>query len=111
MRPPNRPIRVYPLEKIRDLIRKDKVKITHIANTTANELGFSRTEIIDVVYSLEQKNFYHAVSDNKNNKSWQDVYKIEAKGIKLYIKLKIVSFDGETLLVLSFKEDTNLLEG
>ena len=59
-------------------------------------------EACQEILKLETKDFYHSITEIKNNRVWQDVYKKKIKGTKTYIKFKI--FDGGFLL-MSFKPD------
>ena len=99
--------KTYSLDDVRNLIKNNSCKLTGRATKTSHSLGFSRTEAKEVIYNLENKDFFKATTENKNHKVWQDVYKKQHKGKHLYIKFKITTIEDQTLLVLSFKKDTD----
>ena len=77
------------------------LNLTRTAWRTVRELGFRRKEIVEVVQSLERKSFYKSMTSYKDYKIWQDVYRTEFDGIRLYVKFTI---NDEGYLVISFKE-------
>ena len=95
----------YRLEDIRRLICEGACRLTITARKTATSIGFSETEVQDTVLSLETNNFYKSVTEYRNHRVWQDVYKKTVGDLKLYIKLKIVNIRGQLLVIMSFKED------
>ncbi len=94
----------YLLQDIHRLAETGAYKLTIAAQRTADALGFSQSEIVDVITALESPNFYKSVNEYRNHKVWQDVYKTTLSHIELYIKLKVVDRGGKLLVVLSFKE-------
>lgn len=101
---------VHDLGKLKELIEKRRCRTTITAQQFAHELGFSVTDIQDVVLELNRGNFVQAISENNNPKAWQDVYRYDFVGsdrdlaVKLYIKVKISKGDGgEVAVILSFK--------
>lgn len=98
----------YQLSEVKELISNGSARSTITAQQFAHELGFTRTEIMDTVLSLEKGDFFHSINERANHKSWQDVYKKEVRGILLYIKLKIASVGDREVVILSFKRDGEL---
>lgn len=94
----------YDLQEVKRLIREGQCRITITALQFGNELGFSGTEIKDVVLGLAKGDFQKSTSEIRNNRVRQDVYRKEARGIDLYIKLKIAQGEERGILILSFKE-------
>jgi hypothetical protein len=110
----------HDLERIKELISKKRCKVTITAEQFGGELGFSASDIQDVVLELDKRNFTKSITERANSKAWQDVYRIqiardeEAESslgtavqddLDLYVKLKIAMIAGEeTSVVLSFKK-------
>ncbi len=95
------------LEDVGRLIDSGQWLLPLGAKKSADTLGFSETEAIDIVCTLERKDFYKSTTENYNNKIWQDVYKKKVDDLRLYIKLKISVIDDQELVVTSFKLDDN----
>lgn len=97
------PIPHYNLDELKRLIgNAETVHITSSSIRGAMEIDYSKTEIVDAVLSLEQKEFCKTMEAKKIQGLWQDVYQPTRKGIKLYIKLQ-KSTDGNGV-VISFKK-------
>lgn len=80
---------IYDLEKLKKLIGNEKTRhFTKTSIVNAFGLGFSVTEIIDVILSLEHSNFYKTMPKRGSVTIWQDVYHSTGKGFDLYIKLQ-----------------------
>jgi len=93
----------YDLEELKKLLQDENTRyITPESIREANKLGFSETEIIEIILSLKRDDFYKTMPAKKFQKMWQDVYKPRIKGQILYIKLQ-KSFNGKGV-VISFKE-------
>lgn len=97
----------YDLSYIRRLIDDGNIRPTDKVHQDAYGLGFSTTEMIEVVYGLENKDFYKSMpsKSKKYGDKWQDVYKKTVRGIPLYIKFKVWEFFGVRVVIMSFKED------
>jgi len=95
-----------PHYNLKELIELSKNKKTRLIRDSAlegaNDINFSPTEMLEVIQSLKNENFYKSMTTITSYKIWQDVYHAEAKGIKLYIKLQ-KSDDGKCV-VISFKK-------
>jgi len=92
----------YPLSDVAEFIRKRKRVITVSAIQHAHQLGFSETEIYDIILELDWTDFCKSMASYSDHKLWQDVYKIERKGINLYIKLQV---RDDKAVIVSFKKD------
>ena len=71
---------------------------------SAHALNFTIEEIYKAILELESKDFHRSRTQPFNNKVWQDSYKKEIRGKRIYIKFK--TFEG-TFLLTSFKPDTS----
>ena len=105
MRLPNKQKPTFLLKDVKRLVELDRVSITQKCTKCADELGFSRTDVLDVLACLEQKDFIHSVPQNNNPKLWQDVYSKTIHELRLYIKFQIKVAEDKVLL-LSFKQYT-----
>ncbi len=79
----------YDLKKLKKLIANEETR--HIPRScirNAFGLGFSVTEMIDVILSLEDSDFYKTMPKRGSVSIWQDVYHSAGKGFELYIKLQ-----------------------
>jgi motility quorum-sensing regulator / GCU-specific mRNA interferase toxin len=82
----------------------ETLSISTIANRSARVLGFGLQDVVDVVQSLEGRDFVKSETAHSppNSKVWHDSYVIPFDGYWLYLK-----FAGETLVTVSltsFKE-------
>lgn len=93
----------YDLKELQSLVKNGCWTIPPAHFKEATEQGFSRTDIVDTVMSLTPKVFYKAMPSEKLPGLWQDVYKPQRNGIKLYVKLQ-KSYDGKKCVVISFKK-------
>ena len=90
----------YNLEHIKELVSKNCYRITVSASNSAYLLGFDEDDIIRVIKNLTFGDFYKTMPAKLKQGFWQDVYHREYEGMKLYIKLQIVS----EVIIISFKE-------
>ena len=93
------------LKDVKELIEANQCTLTVKARQTAHSIGFSDTDVTEVVATLESKDFFKSMTSNYNPNVWQDVYKKKIKGLRLYIKLQITQVDDQSVLILSFKRD------
>lgn len=82
----------------------DALEITQSAVRSAQALGYSIEDIVDVVQALEPGDFIKSETAHHppNSRVWHDSYNIPWDGLYLYLK-----FAGETLVdvvLTSFKE-------
>ena len=69
-------------------------------------MGFYEDDICDCILNfLAETYFYKSMPSENCPGLWQDVYKINYQGTRVYLKLQI-SFAGRTV-VISFKDDTS----
>ena len=69
-------------------------------------MGFDEVDICDCILNfLNATHFYKAMPSEKVAGLWQDVYKINYDGHRVYLKLQI-GYTGKSV-VISFKEDTS----
>lgn len=95
----------YNLKAVRKLIEEGKLAPNLRILQSANELGFSNTEMYDEIQKLDRSSFCRSMTENYNHEVWVDVYKKVIKSKPIYIKFKITR-DGLFLLT-SFKVDTD----
>ncbi|GBE41724.1 mRNA interferase MqsR [bacterium BMS3Bbin09] len=93
----------YDLKKLKKLIANEETRhFTKTSIVNAFGLGFSVTEIIDVILSLENSNFYKTMPKRDCVGIWQDVYHSTGKGFDLYIKLQ--ETPKNTGVIINFKQ-------
>jgi motility quorum-sensing regulator/GCU-specific mRNA interferase toxin len=93
----------YPLDQIQALVRSPRSRrITKSALDTAAQLGLDDRDIVKCVLGLGPANLYKSMTSHANPTLWQDVYRDDYDGYRLYIKLQI-SQDA-LAIVVSFKE-------
>jgi motility quorum-sensing regulator/GCU-specific mRNA interferase toxin len=83
---------------------QESLEITSSAIKSANAIGYSLEDIVDVVHALEKSDFVKSETQHSppNSSVWHDTYKAPMDGMWLYLK-----FAGETLVdvtLVSFKE-------
>lgn len=97
--------RTYDLESIKEAFADASslgVKVTNTAFQGAQELGLSREEMVEVIQSLNNKNFLKSMTSYADHRVWQDVYHATREQKEIYLKFTVKA-DGDYLL-LSFKE-------
>jgi motility quorum-sensing regulator/GCU-specific mRNA interferase toxin len=82
----------------------ENLEITSSAIRSANAIGYSLEDVVDVVQALERSDFVKSETQHSpiNPRVWHDTYKAPMDGMWLYLK-----FAGETLIdvtLVSFKE-------
>lgn len=83
----------------------EKLNVTGSALRGAASLGFSRSEIVTTIQTIERRHFYKSMTSFFDHRVWQDVYHVPSDQGTLYIKL---TADAVTeFLLLSFKEKGN----
>lgn len=88
------------LAVIQALVDAGKVRTTHAARVGANELGFSLSEMLDVVLALTPADFYKSMTTHTDHTVWQDVYRPSTQAGDVYLKLTVI----DDVLIVSFKE-------
>ncbi len=91
----------YKLIKIKQLIELDKYTITKIAQDNARlDFDLSVKEVIDLILTLNNTNFYKSMTSIYNHTIWQDVYHLNINKDTAYIKLQIISDES---VIIQFK--------
>jgi len=75
---------------------------TATAFRDAQELGFSREDMIEIIQSLRPSDFYKSMTAYTNPQLWQDVYHARFRDKAMYVKFTTKPDGG--YLLLSFKE-------
>ena len=76
------------------------VRTTKSARQGASDLGLSFSDMVNVLMSLQPKDFHKSMTTNLDFKIWQDVYRPLTKVGLIYLKLTVI----EDVLIVSFKE-------
>ena len=90
----------YKLAVVKTLVEADRVCTTYAARAGANELGFTLSDMLDVVMALTPADFYKSMTTHADHTVWQDVYRPNTQAGDVYLKLTVI--DG--VLIVSFKE-------
>jgi motility quorum-sensing regulator / GCU-specific mRNA interferase toxin len=86
---------------------EDNLNFTRTALLSAFALGFSRSEIVEVVQTMRNEHFYKSMTSHADHKIWQDVYHVPSEEGVLYIKFTSDTVTDFNFLMLSFKEKDN----
>ncbi|MYA88406.1 MAG: type II toxin-antitoxin system MqsR family toxin [Boseongicola sp. SB0662_bin_57] len=78
---------------------------TGSAIRTAAELGFDSQRIVDVIQSMDRRDFQKSMTSYADHRVWQDVYHVPSEARSLYVKFTADAANG--FLLLSFKENDN----
>jgi motility quorum-sensing regulator/GCU-specific mRNA interferase toxin len=100
------------MEKLRPTFDLDAIKaalssVERLAMTTsalrdALALGFDRSSVVETIASIERRMFYKSMTTFADHRIWQDVYRVPARGMMLYVKFQADVVTEFT--VMSFKE-------
>ena len=82
------------------LVKEGLIRFTQSAVDAADELGFDRDGITDVVLALKRGDFYKSMTTHADHTIWQDVYRPVTRSGQVYLKLAVIN----DVLVVSFKE-------
>lgn len=92
----------YNLESIKESFSSvERLRMTRTARRSAVELGLRASDIIEVIQSLRQADFYKSMTTYADHRLWQDVYHGKCRHLSLYIKFML---DLKGYLIVSFKE-------
>lgn len=80
----------------------DGYRITVSAQDFAFSLGLDRGGVVQLVQSIERRQFYKSMTAYRDNRVWQDVYHVDHGDSTLYVKFTRGP-DGDYLLI-SLKE-------
>ena len=53
---------------------ENNLNFTRTAILSAFALGFGRSEIVEVIQTMQKEHFYKSMTSHANHKIWQDVY-------------------------------------
>ncbi len=90
----------YPLTTVKRLTAERRVSFTVTAVAGAAAMGFSTDEILSVVSSLTNRNFYKSMTSHADHTVWHDVYHADTLRGVVYLKLTVL----KDLVIVSFKE-------
>ena len=88
----------YDLEKF----KASDYDITVTAYKDAFSMGFTYSDIDDVIAMMEHRHFYKSMTSYANHKVWQDVYHVPYDNMLIYIKF--TEDEVSEFKLLSFKE-------
>ena len=75
---------------------------SYVSKQGADDLGLDDAAVVAIIQALTPKDFEKSMTSMANSKVWQDVYKPDAGGRRLYVKF---TFDARrALFLISFKE-------
>ena len=80
---------------------RHRAPMTATAATSARDLGFSETDVIELIHRLKRSDFVNSMTSYGNHRQWQDVYNVD-DGERL-IYLKFTDHLITEFIVLSFK--------
>lgn len=93
----------YDLEAIKAALGSiDTLAMTTTALRDAASLGFDRSGVVETVAGIERRMFYKSMTTFADHRLWQDVYRVPARGMMLYVKFQADVVAEFT--VVSFKE-------
>ncbi|MBT1073115.1 type II toxin-antitoxin system MqsR family toxin [Pelotalea chapellei] len=85
--------------------RVERLAVTGTALRNAAALGCGRTEIVNIIQTMQRGHFYKSMTAYADSRLWQDVYHVPSPVGLLYVKF---TADAITeFLLLSFKEKNN----
>ena len=85
---------------VKTLVEAGKVRTTHAARAGANDLGFTFSDMLNVVMALTSADFYKSMTTHADHTVWQDVYRPSTQAGDVYLKLTVI----DDVLIVSFKE-------
>lgn len=80
----------------------ESLRLTGSALRGAAALGCGRREIVDVIRSIDRRQFYKSMTSYSDHRVWQDVYHVPSTYGLLYVKFTADAVSE--FLLLSFKE-------
>jgi motility quorum-sensing regulator/GCU-specific mRNA interferase toxin len=93
----------YDLAVIKAEVRRlGRQAFTKTAEKTGLDLGFSFTEMQEIIFELQNWMLYKSMTTYDDHRVWQDVYHINSKNLEIYIKVTYRPAGGAP--VISFKE-------
>ncbi len=76
--------------------------MTASALRDALSAGFDRNGVVETIAAIERSMFYKSMTTFADHRVWQDVYRVPARGMTLYVKFQADVITEFT--VMSFKE-------
>ncbi len=96
----------YDLEAIKSTFSPARsLNATGSAIRSAAELGFGRAEIVEVIQSIDRRDFQKSMTSYADHRVWPDVYYVPSDVGELYVKFTAVVVSE--FLLLSFKGKDN----
>ncbi|WP_460121143.1 type II toxin-antitoxin system MqsR family toxin [Pseudomonas sp. S2_C03] len=93
----------YDLDVIKaDVRRLGRNGFTRAAHESAEDLGFTLSEMQQTVFDLDRSMLYKSMTTYADHRTWQDVYHTHSGGMEIYVKVTYRS-NGKAP-VISFKE-------
>ncbi|UBM26899.1 type II toxin-antitoxin system MqsR family toxin [Pseudomonas sp. p1(2021b)] len=89
-----------PLERVRTLVAAGRVMPTASALRGALALGLDYQAMLEVIQSLERRDFFKSMTSFADHRIWQDVYRPRTGVGYVYLKLSVI----DDVLIVSFKE-------
>lgn len=88
------------LSVVKAMIETGKIRSTMSALAGGAAMGFNFEDIVNVVKSLTQADFYKSMTTYTDHQIWQDVYRPSTSVGEVYLKLTVI----DDVLIVSFKE-------
>ena len=88
------------LSVVKTITSKGNVRTTQQARLSAVALGMTFSDMLEVVMSLQARDFHKSMTTHSNHTIWQDVYRTPSKVGMVYLKLTVI----DDVLIVSFKE-------
>jgi motility quorum-sensing regulator/GCU-specific mRNA interferase toxin len=88
------------LSVVKIITSKGNVRTTQQARQSAVALGMTFSDMLEVVMSLQTKDFHKSMTTHSDYTIWQDVYRTPSKVGMVYLKLTVI----DDVLIVSFKE-------
>jgi motility quorum-sensing regulator/GCU-specific mRNA interferase toxin len=88
------------LSVVKAMVEAGKVRTTNAARIGATDLGFTFSEMLNVVMELTTADFHKSMTTHADHSVWQDVYRPSTRVGDVYLKLTAI----DDVLIVSFKE-------
>ena len=88
------------LSVVKTITSKGNVRTTQQARLSAVALGMTFSYMLEVVMSLQARDFHKSMTTHSDHTIWQDVYRTPSKVGMVYLKLTVI----DDVLIVSFKE-------
>jgi motility quorum-sensing regulator/GCU-specific mRNA interferase toxin len=90
----------YDLQQVKNLCTAGLVRATTVAKSGAAKMGLDMDDMIQVLNSLDQQDFYKSMTSYEDHTIWHDVYRPQVQDKNVYLKLCAPG----TVIIISFKE-------